>query len=127
MTVLACPCGSGDPYPDCCRPLLRGEREAADASALMRSRYTAYVRGDEPYLLRTWHPRTRPASVEAGDVQWRGLDVLEFTADPQDASRASVRFVAHYLHSDGVPGTMRETSRFVIEGGRWLYVDGDVA
>ncbi|WP_416966449.1 YchJ family metal-binding protein, partial [Streptomyces sp. Agncl-13] len=29
--------------------------------ALMRSRYTAFVRLDAPYLLRTWHPRTRPA------------------------------------------------------------------
>lgn len=122
--TLGCPCGSGGPYADCCRPLLRGEREARSASALMRSRYTAYVRGDEAYLLRTWHPTTRPAALDLGGVEWRGLDVV--AADGGDAGEATVTFVAHWADADGEPGTMRETSRFVREGGTWLYVDGDV-
>ena len=125
--ALACPCGSGATYADCCRPLLRGEREASDASALMRSRYTAYVRRDEPYLLRTWHPSTRPAQLDLGDVAWRGLEVAEVTVDPQDPAAATVTFVAHWVDDVGLPGTMRETSRFTRVDGRWLYVDGDVS
>ena len=125
--ALACPCGSGDPYADCCRPLLRGEREAPDASALMRSRYTAYVRGDADYLRRTWHPSTRPERLDLEPVQWRGLEVSGFSEDPRGAPRATVTFTAHWLDAAGLPGTMREESWFVREGGRWLYVDGTVS
>ena len=31
----------------------------------MRSRYSAYVLGLIDYLLATWHPSTRPASIDA--------------------------------------------------------------
>ncbi|WP_062130689.1 YchJ family protein [Demequina aestuarii] len=124
--ALACPCGSGVPYSECCRPLLRGEREAASASALMRSRYTAYVRRDEGYLLRTWHPSTRPPSLDLEDVQWRGLDLHGATAGGEDDSTGTVTFTALFDDDSGAPGSMHESSRFVSEAGRWYYVDGDV-
>ena len=57
---MRCPCPSGDTYDDCCAPLHRGERDAPTAVQLMRSRYSAFAVGDMPYLLRTWHPTTRP-------------------------------------------------------------------
>lgn len=125
--ALACPCGSGSPYADCCRPLLRGEREAASASALMRSRYTAYVRRDEDYLLGTWHPSTRPPSLELEGVQWRGLDLHSATSGGEDDSTGTVTFTALFEDESGAPGAMHESSRFVREAGRWLYVDGDVS
>ena len=58
-----CPCGSGTSYGACCGPLHAG-REAATAEALMRSRYSAFVLLDADYLLRSWHPATRPARLE---------------------------------------------------------------
>ena len=42
MENQACPCCSALPYRDCCLPPHLG-RPAADALALMRSRYAAYV------------------------------------------------------------------------------------
>ena len=42
----------------------------------MRSRYTAYVRRDEAYLLRTWEASHRPSSVDLDDTVWLGLEVL---------------------------------------------------
>ena len=42
----------------------------------MRSRYSAYVRGDAPYLLATWHASTRPATLDFSDAvatRWLGL------------------------------------------------------
>lgn len=125
--ALACPCGSGEPYAGCCRPLLRGDREAVTASALMRSRYTAYVRGDRDYLSRTWHPSTRPLPLEVEPVQWRGLAVGDVTGGGEADREGTVTFTAHWVDDRGVPGTMRETSRFVREGERWLYVDGTVS
>ena len=44
----------------------------------MRSRYSAYVLGLEPYLLATWHASTRPPSLDlAADTatRWLGLEV----------------------------------------------------
>lgn len=93
----------------------------------MRSRYSAYVLGLEPYLLATWHASTRPAALhlaEEAGTKWLGLEVKRQQA--QDASHATVEFVARYRIA-GRGHRLHETSRFVCEDGRWLYVDGDVS
>jgi SEC-C motif-containing protein len=89
----------------------------------MRSRYTAYVRRDWAYLLATWHPSTRPASVDPGDVTWQGLEVVATEAGGPADSNGTVTFVAHFTSADGMSDAVRETSRFVQTDGRWLYVD----
>ncbi len=126
--AVACPCGSGAAFAACCRPYLRGEAEAPTAEALMRSRYTAYVRRDAGYLARTWHPDTRPVDLGEGldATEWRGLEILATTGGKDGDDAGSVTFVAH--HATGVLsiGQHRETSRFVREGGVWLYVEGDL-
>ena len=50
-----CPCGSEKEYAECCQPLIKGERSADTAEALMRSRYTAYALQDIDYLESTLH------------------------------------------------------------------------
>jgi len=92
----------------------------------MRSRYSAFVRGLHDYLLATWHPSTRPASIEADPpgLRWLGLDVK--TAGMQDPDHGTVEFVAR-SKLGGRAHRLHETSRFVREQGRWLYVDGDIA
>lgn len=124
--MSACPCGSGKAYAACCDRLHAGESPAATAEALMRSRYSAYVLGLEPYLLATWHPSTRPASLDlAADTatRWLGLDVKR--QQVQDEAHATVEFVARY-RIGGRGHRLHEISRFVREGGRWFYVDGVV-
>ena len=120
--VDACPCGTGLTYAACCRPLHQGVVDADSAVRLMRSRYSAYVVHDTAYLLRTWHPRTRPSDLDASaGPDWQGLTVLG-TADGRDSdSVGEVEFEA--AHADGV---LHERSRFVKRAGRWVYVDGDV-
>jgi SEC-C motif-containing protein len=91
----------------------------------MRSRYAAYVQHDADYLMQTWHPRTRPAeppSFEPG-LRWLGLEVRRHSQT--DADHATVEFVAR-SKLGGRAHRLHETSRFVREHGRWLYVDGDV-
>ena len=92
----------------------------------MRSRYSAFVVLEPEYLLRTWHPSTRPDSMDLDpDLQWRRLDIVgTVNGGPLD-SAGTVEFAAHY-RSDGERGVQRELSRFVREGKRWYYVDGDV-
>ncbi len=123
-----CPCGSPLPYGRCCGRWHGGplHLQAPSAEALMRSRYCAYVLGLDGYLLDTWHPGTRPASlpaVEAG-LRWLGLQVRSHQSQGTDA--ATVSFVAR-SKLGGRAHRMQETSRFLREGGRWYYLDGDVS
>jgi SEC-C motif domain protein len=89
----------------------------------MRSRYSAFARGDADYLYRTWHPRTRPvdASVDPG-VIWTGLEVTDVVAGNTDDDRGEVEFTARF-ESAGRCGELHERSRFERRAGRWFYVD----
>lgn len=119
-----CPCGSGLPYAECCGPLHDGTSTAATAEQLMRSRYSAFVVGDPAYLLATWHPGSRPRTLDLDpDVRWTGLDVLATTGGSPLSTEGTVEFRAHRV-SGGTTGVQHEHSRFRREGGRWYYVDG---
>jgi SEC-C motif domain protein len=93
----------------------------------MRSRYSAFVVRDADYLLRTWHPDTRPAELELGaGTQWRRLDILSTSRGGPLDSEGVVEFAAHYRH-EGERAVQRETSRFVRVDRRWYYVSGEVS
>lgn len=101
--------------------------EPETAEALMRSRFAAFRRGDAAWLLRTWHPRTRPAVLDLADSpRWRGLQIVDTVAGGPADDQGVVEFRATYLRPDGGLGILHERSRFVREDGRWLYLDGDV-
>lgn len=123
-----CPCDSGKPFALCCAPRLSGEEPAPSAEALMRSRYCAYTRGDTAYLLSTWHPTTRPDSLDFSQdvpLRWLGLKILRHTAGAPGDGAGTVEFVARFKNA-GKAGRMREISRFVQEEGKWYYVDGEM-
>jgi SEC-C motif domain protein len=91
----------------------------------MRSRYSAYVLSNEPYLLATWHSSTRPGSIPFNeDQKWLGLSVV--TAIVTGAASAEVEFIARSRVSNAAAVRQHELSRFVREDGRWFYVDGDL-
>ncbi len=93
----------------------------------MRSRYTAFCLADEEYLLRTWHPTTRPRAVESDpDLRWRRLIVLDRSAGGPFDREGVVEFEAFWCQG-AERGSLRERSRFVREERQWLYVDGDVS
>lgn len=122
-----CPCNQGLAYAACCGRYHAGplQLQAPDAPALMRSRYSAYVLGLNDYLLATWHPSTRPASLpppEAG-LRWLGLQLLHQQATGADD--AVVEFVAR-SKLGGRAHRLHEASRFVREAGRWVYLDGNL-
>ncbi len=125
----ACPCGRQHQkktlsYGQCCGRWLESESPAPDAESLMRSRYCAFVLEREAYLLKTWHASNRPERIEFDPgVKWLGLDVRSHTV--QDATHAKVEFVARQKPVSGAAVRLHEHSRFVLEAGAWLYVDGD--
>lgn len=89
----------------------------------MRSRYSAFAVGDTGYLLRTWHPTTRPGSLDLEpDRRWSGLDILGTTGGSAFHAEGTVEFRAHFTlrgHAD----SQYEHSRFVRENGEWVYLD----
>ena len=118
-----CPCGSVQAYGDCCGRLHRGETTAATAEQLMRSRFSAFSVGDAAYLLRTWHPTTRPARLTLDPRQrWTRLDLLSTEQGGLFDTVGTVEFRAHYRES-GRPGALHEHSRFVRDDGNWVYLD----
>ena len=120
----ACPCGLSATYDDCCGRLHRGQARAATPEQLMRSRFSAYAVGDEPYLLRTWHPSTRPAEIGLDPaVRWLGLEVLDSTDGGPFGGEGIVEFRARYTKA-GRPGELRERGRFVRHDHAWTYIDG---
>ena len=121
-----CPCGSGRPYTGCCGPFISGVAVPATAEQLMRSRYTAYAQGNADWLRETWHPATRPVSLDLGEpVRWIGLKIVSAeSGGPQD-DRGTVEFVARYKRG-GRAHRIHELSRFQRCDGRWCYVDGDL-
>ena len=124
----ACPCGSGDPFAGCCGPFLDGVQPDT-AVALMRSRYTAYVRSAIDYLIETHDVSTR-GEIDRAEItrwsratEWLGLEILETVRGGTDDDEGIVEFVARGS-SNGAPFDHRERSEFRRRDGRWFYVAG---
>ncbi|NOT15616.1 MAG: hypothetical protein HOP21_08615 [Methylotenera sp.] len=119
-TLTLCPCESGQVYVRCCEPYHLGAT-VPTAVALMRSRYVAYYLGLEVYLLKTWHPDTRPLKLdlfEIENVRWIGLQVK--STQMLDDRTATVAFVARYKVA-GKAERLVENSLFKRDGESWFY------
>ncbi|MEX3107039.1 MULTISPECIES: YchJ family protein [unclassified Streptomyces] len=117
----SCPCGLPSAYDACCGRYHAGPVGAPTAEALMRSRYSAFVKGDSAYLVRTWHPRTRPGSLELDPgMRWTGLEILRVEDGTAFHGKGVVEFRASYRG-----GSLHEVSRFERVDGAWVYVDGE--
>jgi SEC-C motif-containing protein len=129
--MASCPCGSGDVEAACCGPIVDGA-PAPTALALMRSRYTAYVRGAVDHLIATQAPETRRGADRdaiarrSRDTSWLGLEIIATEAGGADDDDGIVEFVARGV-TRGAPFAQRERSRFRRTDGHWYYVDGKTA
>jgi SEC-C motif-containing protein len=113
--------------------LHRGEREAADATALMRSRFSAFALGEPAYLWRTLHPdhedRQRPepevlAELREGIATFRYMGLAVLDHDGPDAEGvARVLFVAR-VFARGRDRSFIERSEFAHDGVGWRYLTG---
>jgi SEC-C motif-containing protein len=127
--MKACPCGSGLTYEECCQPLIRGERAAATPEALMRSRYSAYVEKEIPYLRASLHPDHRKDYDEkssrdwAESAEWHSLQILEAAGGGPGDDEGEVEFVVSFTQQ-GVRQEHHERSQFERHGGAWYFVSG---
>ncbi|WP_028582269.1 YchJ family protein [Desulfogranum japonicum] len=125
--LLSCPCGSASSYAQCCEPYLEGRENAPTAEALMRSRFTAYTRADTDYLLKTWHPETRPTSIDKETIpHWYDLQILATNNGNAEDEHGTVEFLAlaRTIHNQSID--LHEKSRFVKIDSQWVYHSGDL-
>lgn len=91
----------------------------------MRARYTAYVIGDDEFLLSSWHHDTRPVSISFDpNLEWLGLEIVDTEAGSALDSTGVVEFRARFRRG-GEHLELHERSRFARVNGRWLYLDGE--
>lgn len=107
-----CPCGSELDYSNCCEPLIKGEKKADTAEALIRSRYSAYVKKEIDYIAETVHPDQRQEdsrkTIEnwAENTQWHKLEILECSQGGPEDITGSVEFTADYTEKGKKGNTM---------------------
>ena len=119
-----CICGKDREYKECCGAIITHKREAKTPEELMRSRYSAYVKGDVAYLLESSLNENRDPNeaklIEefASSVVWLKLDIVNAEDD-------IVEFKAYYKENGKIQ-LLHEKSRFVQVDGVWNYKDGEL-
>ncbi|PSC68836.1 zinc chelation isoform B [Micractinium conductrix] len=143
----ACPCGSGAAFKECCQRYHEGALPETPEQ-LMRSRYSAYVKANWRYVEDTTHPLNpllTDANAQAGNPTIRddiiatcdklGFEKLKvLSVEPgADENEGFVTFQAWFKNVQQLgqraqgfnKQTFVERSRFLRQGGKWLYVDGE--
>lgn len=124
-----CPCGSGRDYADCCQPFIQGDQNATTAEALMRSRYTAHVKGEIDYIYDTTHP-SKQSGVNRKEVedwsrksQWQSFEIVQIEEGGAEDTQGTVEFVATYRLKEK-PVRHHEIAEFKKSNDRWYFFDG---
>jgi SEC-C motif-containing protein len=127
-----CYCGSGKSFVLCCESIIKGDRTAATAEELMRSRYSAYATTATDYILKTTHSSVRK-NHSASDIEawaksskWVKLDILSRTLGGTKDERGEVEFKAYYFDTKEKLIVHHENSDFVKEAGQWYFVKGTI-
>ncbi|HIW35805.1 MAG TPA: YchJ family protein [Candidatus Treponema faecavium] len=125
-----CPCGSGKPYSSCCYPIIQGTVLAPTAEALMRARYTAYVKHEIDFIIDTCEHAEgineidRNATIAwSNESVWQGLKILRTEKGTENDTEGVVEFEATYTRK-GLRDVHHETGSFKKIDGKWLYSVG---
>jgi len=127
--MTLCPCGSEKDYSACCEPLISGSKTAETAEALMRARYSAYVKEAVNFILDTTHPDQRDQYTEGGirrwarNSEWRGLTILETAKGGAEDDTGTVEFVAEYVEKTR-RNRHHEIAQFRRQEDLWYFYDG---
>lgn len=123
---MKCPCNPEKEYSHCCEPYHQGQ-VVPSAELLMRSRYSAYALNKTNYLFKSWSQITRPSKKSLKQdqpTQWLGLKIIRTEHGTVLDKEGIVEFKASYVMDNGIQ-QLHETSRFIRENSRWVYLDGE--
>ncbi|MGK7892181.1 MAG: YchJ family protein [Xenococcus sp. (in: cyanobacteria)] len=129
-TNQLCPCRSRKKYQYCCGVYLSRTKLPTTPEKLMRSRYTAFCRGDIDYLVATHDPDKRSKNEReeiANSIKrtsWLGLTVIDASPVKQNDKIAYVEFVAIFKTNE--IHQLHERSKFLKLDGKWYYSEGEI-
>lgn len=133
-----CPCLSQRSFSNCCQPYINNVCLPDTPEKLMRSRYSAYSRGNVDYLVASHHASKRSANEKqqllksTKTTKWIGLIIHK--AKQITENKGEVEFSAYYttsenslsqLNKDVDIQQVHEKSTFIKEDGQWFYLVGD--
>lgn len=137
-TQTPCPCGGGA-YEQCCRPYHLGEVLPDSATRVLQSRFSAFAYRLPLHLIRTTHATNRDFRDDgvawARSLNREGMfDDFEFVRLEAGSEEVGQNDDERYIdfravlrpRAGGEEVAFRERSRFLREGGGWLYASGDV-
>lgn len=128
-----CPCGRDAKLKHCCGRIHEGRPPSPPE--LVRARYTAFVLGKVRFIIDTTHPsaphRQEDRAAWRAELQdycrrvtFEGLRLHEHAID-EERGEAHVTFAVE-MQLDGREAGFTERSRFLRDGTRWRYVDGEL-
>lgn len=94
----------------------------------MRSRFTAFCKGNVDYLIATHHSSKRKFDDRLRlrqtlkNTRWINLIIVSKHQGRSQDKTGTVEFVAVYR--DPQPGQLHERSSFIKQTDRWFYLDG---
>lgn len=126
-----CPCGSGLAFETCCEPFLIEREKPSTATALMRSRYSAYALGAVDYLYKTSGSKVRKefdaesSRKWAESATWTGIEIISEEGGGADDETGVIEFIAHYSVKDS-EFNHHERAEFAKVDGVWRFIDGRI-
>lgn len=132
MENKLCPCGTGLPYAGCCEPIISGKSKAPTAEALMRARYSAYVKHEIDFIANSCIRVEGENDIDmeetrrwSEDSQWLGLKIHSTKQGGSADSEGVVEFSANYIYK-GLKDEHREFAGFKKVDGNWMYAEGQL-
>ncbi len=129
--MALCPCGSSKTYKQCCQPFHEKAQLPQTAEELMRSRYSAFVKGELEYLKGTIIPTSLHDYDEKNikewstQSEWKGLTVVKSKKGQINDDEGEVEFIAKFSFN-GEDREHHEAAQFKKLNGQWYYDDGQV-
>ena len=120
-----CPCGSGKKYKKCCYLFHKNRAKPKNALLLMKSRYSAYAKGEIKYIIKTTHknnPEWQNPNWENDlklfcNSEFKKLEIIEFIDGEKVAFVEFKAYIDDYV--------LHEKSKFIKED-IWLYEGGEI-
>ena len=133
MDKKLCPCGSSLGYSACCEPIIKGKAKAQTAEALMRARYSAYVKHEINFIAASCVRNEGDADIDMEETrrwseesEWLGLTIHGTSKGGPSDSEGIVEFSATYARK-GLQDEHREVAAFKKVDGAWMYDEGKLA
>jgi SEC-C motif-containing protein len=127
---MNCPCGTTNTYENCCGKYHQGEI-VPTAEALMRARYSAFVKNNIQFIGDTHIPGTTDFDMEeasnwATSSTWEKLEVIKTSQGQENQKSGVVEFKAYYQDEKQNKFIHHEIATFKKDADKWYYVDGQI-